>query len=104
MATETQAKYIADLAVIKTKEFKEVKELLVSSGIVKESSQTVMEAGTINEITAALSDLQASRFIDALIKSKTPARANTYSTKRINIATGELDHMKAIINGWGFDQ
>lgn len=104
MATEMQANYIADLAVAKTKEFKEVKELLVSSGIVKDSSQTVMDASTIAEITAALTDFQASKFIDALIASKTPTRGVVYSSKRINVATGELEHLKAIINGWDFEQ
>lgn len=102
MATETQKTYIADLAVRKTKEFKEVKELLVANDIVKDSSETVMKAQTIAEITGALDDLQASRFIDVLIKTKEPARGNAYSKKRINMLTGELDHIKAIINGWDF--
>lgn len=102
MATETQKKYIADLTVLKTKEFKEVKELLVSSGIVKDTSETVMQAQTINEITGALTDLQASQFIDLLIQTKEPNRGTTYSKKRINLLTGELDHIKAIINGWDF--
>lgn len=102
MASESQSKYIADLAVIKTKEFKEVKELLLASGIVSESAQTVGNAETIAEITAALTDLQASKFIDALIAAKEPSRGSSYSAKRINQATGELDHIKAIINGWDF--
>lgn len=102
MATETQKKYIADLAVLKTKEFKEVKELLVSSGIVKDTSETVMNAQTIAEITNALDDGQASKFIDALISTKEPSRATAYSRKRIDIATGELEHIKAVINGWDF--
>ncbi len=102
MATETQRKYISDLTVLKTKEFKEVKELLQSSGIVGESAETVANAETIAAITDALTDLQASQFIDLLIKTKEPKRDTKYSTKRINYATGELEHIKAIINGWDF--
>lgn len=103
MASESQSKYIADLAVLKTKEFKEVKELLVASGIVKDTSETVANAQSIAEITGALDDLQASKFIDVLINTKEPARGVVYSQKRINIASGELDHIKAIINGWDFE-
>lgn len=102
MATETQRKYIADLTVLKTKEFKEVKELLHASGIVSEQAEIVDNALTIATITDALSDLQASKFIDVLIKTKEPKRDTTYSRKRINFATGELEHIKAIINGWDF--
>lgn len=102
MATETQRKYIADLTVLKTKEFKEVKELLQSSGIVSENAETVNNAQTIAAITDALTDLQASKFIDLLIQTKEPSRGRAYSTKRINIATGEIEHIKAIINGWDF--
>jgi hypothetical protein len=102
MATETQSKYIADLTVIKTKEFKEVKELLVSSGIVKDSSETVMQAQTIAEITNALTNLQASKFIDVLIASKTPVRTNTYSSKRIINATSLLDDIIVDIDNWDF--
>lgn len=102
MASEAQNKYIADLTVLKTKEFKEVKELLQSSGIVGDHAEIVDNAQTIAEITNALTDLQASRFIDVLIKTKEPARDTKYSAKRINYATGELEHIKAIINGWDF--
>jgi len=102
MASETQSKYIADLAVLKTKEFKEVKELLEASGIVGENAEIVRNAQTILEITGALTDLQASKFIDVLIATKEPKRDTAYSTKRINFATGEIEHIKAIINGWDF--
>ena len=102
MATETQRKYIADLTVLKTKEFKEVKELLQSSGIVGDHAETVDSALTISEITSALTDLQASQFIDLLIKTKEPNRDTKYSAKRINYASGELAHIQAIINGWDF--
>jgi hypothetical protein len=103
MATETQKKYIADLAVIKTKEFKEVKELLVSSGIVKDSSETVMQAQTIAEITNALDDGQASRFIDVLISTKPPYRDTTYSKRRVENTVNLLDDIKSTIDDWGFD-
>ena len=102
MATETQSKYIADLAVIKTKEFKEVKELLVSSGIVKDTSETVMQAQSIAEITAALDNSQASRFIDILIASKTPVRDRTYSQRRVERTIDTLDDIKSTIDDWGF--
>ena len=102
MASENQSKYIADLAVIKTKEFKEVKEMLLASNIVGDHPETVANAETIAEMTHALTDLQASKFIDLLVSAKEPARGNAYSEKRINQATGELEHIKATINGWGF--
>lgn len=102
MASLNQSKYIADLTVIKTKEFKEVKELLIASGIVKDTSQTVMNAETIAEITDALTDSQASRFIDILVAAKTPKRSSVYSNRRVNEAIGLLEHIKATINGWDF--
>lgn len=102
MASEAQSKYISDLTVLKTKEFKEVKELLQSSGIVGENAEIVNNASTILEITGALTDLQASKFIDLLVASKEPARGTAYSKRRINTATGEVEHIKAIINGWDF--
>lgn len=103
MATETQSKYISDLAVAKTKEFKEVKELLIASGIVSDSADTVKTASTIAEITAALTDLQASKFIDLLIGTKEPARSRVYSKRRVEGAAAALDDIKATIDDWGFD-
>jgi hypothetical protein len=102
MASEAQSKYIADLAVIKTKEFKEVKELLVASDIVKDTSETVMQAQSIAEITHALDDLQASRFIDVLIATKTPARERTYSRRRVERTIAALEDIKATIDDWSF--
>ena len=102
MASESQSKYIADLAVIKTKEFKEVKEMLLASGIVSENAETVQNAGTIAEITNVLTDLQASKFIDVLIAAKEPMRGQAYSAKRINKMVSELDDIQVIINGWDF--
>lgn len=102
MATEAQNKYIADLAVLKTKEFKEVKELLVSSGIVKDSSETVMQAESIAEITHALDDLQASKFIDVLVATKPPQRGREYSARRVQQTVDVLDDIKATIDDWSF--
>lgn len=104
MATEAQASYISDLAVIKTKEFKEVKEMLVASGIVKSESKTVSEAQTIATITDVLTDSQASRFIDVLIATKTPVRSNTYSTGRINKTIDILDDIMVTIDNWDFPE
>ncbi len=102
MASETQSKYISDLAVAKTKEFKEVKELLVASEIVKDTSETVMQAQSIAEITNALTDLQASKFIDVLIATKEPARDTAYAKKRVVKTVSVLDDIKETIDGWGF--
>lgn len=102
MATETQSKYIADLVVIKTKEFKEVKELLTSNEIVGADAELVKNAQSIAEITHALDDSQASRFIDVLISTKTPARSTTYSKRRVETTIATLDDIKATIDNWGF--
>lgn len=102
MASETQNKYIADLAVKKTKEFKEVKELLIASGIVGENAETVKNAETIAAINNALTDLQASQFIDLLIKTKEPTRDTSYSQKRIKKVTEILDSIKKDIAAWDF--
>lgn len=104
MASPLQSSYIQDLAVIKTKEFKEVKELLIASDIVKADSEIIANAGTLAEICNALTDLQASKFIDVLVTAKEPSRGTQYSEKRIMRATGELDHITAVINGWGFPE
>lgn len=102
MATEAQNKYIADLVVVKTKEFKEVKELLVSSGIVSEDAETVKTAQSIAEINAALDDGQASKFIDELIAAKEPSRDRAYSKRRVEAAVASLDSIKGTISNWGF--
>lgn len=102
MASESQSKYIADLVVIKTKEFKEVKELLVSTGIVKDSSETVSKAQSIAEITHALDDSQASRFIDVLIATDTPSRTRVYSSRRVEKTIAGLDDIKQSIDRWDF--
>lgn len=104
VATQTQISYITDLAVLKTKEFKEVKELLVANQIVAADSEVVASAGTIAEIGNALTDLQASKFIDVLTAIKEPARGKVYSQKRINKAVGNVEDIIATINGWGFSE
>lgn len=102
MSTKSQASYINDLAVAKTKEFKEVKELLLSEGIVTESAETVTNATSLSEIVNALTDYQASRLIDALIAREIPNRSNKFSDKRITQAISGLDKIKATIADWSF--
>jgi hypothetical protein len=102
MSSPAQRSYIDGLAVAKTKEFKEVKELLVSSEIVKDTSEIVMQAESLAEITNALDDGQASRFIDVLIQTKAPARGRVYSQKRVESTIKTLDDIKKTINNWGF--
>lgn len=103
MASELQSKYIADLAVVKTKEFKEVKELLIANDIIGADAEIVKTAQTIAEITNALTDLQASKFIDALITTKEPVRAQAYSKKRVEKTVAVLDSIKKDINAWDFN-
>lgn len=102
MASESQSKYIADLAVAKTKEFKEVKELLTANEIIGADAEIVKNAQTIAEITGALTDLQASKLIDALISTKEPTRGTSYSKKRIEKVTAALDDIKKDIDAWDF--
>lgn len=102
MATPTQSKYISDLAVLKTKEFKEVKELLLANTIIGADAATVLAAGTIAEITHALTDAQASAFIDVLISTKEPARGTAYSKKRVERTINLLEDIKKDIDDWGF--
>ena len=96
MATETQSKYIADLVVIKTKEFKEVKEMLIANSIVGPDAEIVASAQDIHEITHALTDQQASAFIDVLIATKEPARSRVYSKRRVEQTIGVLDDIKSL--------
>lgn len=103
MATKEQSKYIADLAVIKTKEFKEVKELLLSTGIVSDRAEIVKTASSLAEITHALTDAQASSFIDVLNAAKTPARSRQYSERRVQGAIKAVDDIKKTIDDWDFN-
>lgn len=102
MSTPIQSSYIADLAVLKTKEFKEVKELIIAKDIVSADSEIVASASTIAEITNALTDLQASQLIDALVAAKEPTRSTEYATKRIDKATRLLGDIQSTIDGWDF--
>ena len=102
MSSLDQSKYIADLVVLKTKEFKEVKELLAANDIISPDATLVKTAQSIDEITHALTDQQASKFIDVLIATKEPARGRVYSKKRIEQASGLVDDIKSTIAGWTF--
>lgn len=102
MSTPAQSSYIADLAVLKTKEFKEVKELLVGSKIVAADSQTVATAATIADITNALTDQQATQLINALIAAKEPMRSRTYAQARVKKTIAGLDSIKNTIAEWDF--
>src|SRR5688572_14879577 len=102
MATQTQVSYITDLAVLKTKEFKEVKELLVASDIAPADSEVIALAGTLAEICNALTDLQASKFIDVLIALKPPERSRAYGAGRVRKTVAGLEEIKAIIADWDF--
>lgn len=102
MSSPSQSKYIADLAVVKTKEFKEVKELLKANEIIGADATIVDNAQTIAEITAALTDLQASKLIDVLAATKEPTRGTSYSKKRIEKVTAALDDIKKDIDAWDF--
>lgn len=103
MATENQKTYINDLVVLKTKEFKEAKELLLSRGIVSENAEIVKNAQSLTEITGALTDLQASQFIDLLIATAAPKRDTVYSTNRVNKAMEAMDSILEDIDSWDFE-
>lgn len=102
MSTPTQSEYIRDLAVLKTKEFKEVKELVVANQIVGLEATIVLGANTIDEMTNAMTDQQASKFIDALIATQSPVRSRAYSQKRVEKTVAALDGIKKTIAGWTF--
>lgn len=102
MATQSQSKYIADLVVLKTKEFKEVKELLTSNDIVGADAELVANAQSIDEITHALTEQQASAFIDLLIATKEPVRGRVYSKRRIEGASALVEDIKKTIADWSF--
>jgi len=102
MSSLDQSKYIADLVVIKTKEFKEVKELLLANEIVSADAEIVKTAQSIDEISHALTDQQASKFIDVLVATKEPVRGRVYSKKRVEQASSLVDDIKSTIAGWTF--
>lgn len=102
MSTQAQNDYIHDLAVKKTKEFKEVKELIVAKGIIK-NNDTVMQAATLAEIVNALTDLQASKLIEALIEKPEPKRDTRYADARMKKAIELLDEVREDIADWDFN-
>lgn len=102
MSSQDQSKYIADLVVLKTKEFKEVKELLLANEIVSADAEIVKTAQSIDEISHALTDQQASKLIDVLVATKEPARGRAYSKKRVEQASGLVEDIKSTIAGWTF--
>lgn len=102
MASPSQTKYIQDLAVKKTKEFKELKELLYANQIVEAGAEVVANAGTAAEICNALTDLQASKLIDALVATKDPARSKVYGSGRVKKTVAVLEDIRGEIAGWGF--
>ncbi len=106
MSSPIQSKYIADLVVIKTKEFKEVKEMLMASDITGTpgfSPELIANSESIAEITHSLTDLQASKFIDLLIATKEPVRSRVYARKRVERTIVTLDDIKSTIDRWDFD-
>ena len=102
MATVAQIRYIEDLAVLKTKEVKEFKESVYSSGIVDPKSEVVAQAETIAQVSNALTDMQASQLIESLVAAKSPLRSRIYSDARVRKTIAALDEAKAIIDEWGF--
>lgn len=102
MSSQAQSSYIADLAVVKTKEFKEVKELIIANGIIGDDAHIVENAQSIAEITNVLTDLQASKLIDTLSAAKEPVRDTSYSQKRVDKTIGLLDSIKTDIDKWDF--
>ncbi len=102
MSSLDQSKYIGDLVVIKTKEFKEVKELLLANEIITADAEIVKTAQSIDEITHALTDQQASKFIDVLVATKEPVRGRAYSKKRVVQASELVADIKLTIADWSF--
>lgn len=102
MSTPVQTSYIKDLATLKTKEFKEVKELVVSNNIVGADADTVLNAETVDAMCNAMTDYQASQFITALIANKPPDRSQVYSPKRVQNTVDLLDSVKDTISKWDF--
>lgn len=102
MSTRAQTRYILDLAVVKTKEYKEVKELLYSNDIVSQDSVIVEQAASLSDVVNALTDAQASRLIDVLVDMKVPSRSRVYSDNRVRKAIRLLDEIKQEINDWTF--
>lgn len=103
MSTKVQTSYIKDLATLKTKDFKEVRELVVAQNVVGPDAQLVLQAETVDAMCDAMTDYQASKFIDALIATKTPDRSRAYAQKRVDSTVNMLDGIKNTISGWDFN-
>lgn len=103
MSTPAQISYITDLAVQKTKEFKEVKELIIARNIASGDSQTIANATTTADICNAMTDLQASQLIDALIATREPNRSKSYAQNRVKKTVATLDNIKAVVAAWNFN-
>lgn len=102
MATQEQAKYINDLAVMKLKEFKEFKELIFSREIASENAELIKNAQSVAEIVNYLTDWQSSKLIDELNALAEPNRGKAYGKKRLNDMIETLEDIKKIINKWSF--
>lgn len=100
MATQTQRDYIKDLSVKKLKEFKELKELIASKGIMGADTLGFTEANTADALLDRMTDKQASELITALLERKEPARSRTYSNRRSKEVIDLLDKMLATIENW----
>lgn len=98
-ATASQSKFVADLAVRKTKEFKEVKEIVASLDI---GGETVDNAESLSEILNAITPYQASKIIDELNSRSEPSRGQ-YSEKRIDQLNEGLQKIKENISDWDFN-
>lgn len=101
-ATPSQRTYIKDLAVRKTKEFKEVKEMVIANKIVGDNAEIVKNAQSLDEILDSVDPAQATRIIEALI-AKTPPKRGGYSDRRVNQMIDGLADIQDIIDDWDFD-
>ena len=75
---------------------------MVANKIVGDDATIVLNANTVNEMTDAMTDQQASAFIDALISTEAPNRARQYSQKRVQKTIDTLDDIKKTVAGWTF--
>lgn len=101
-ATPTQRLYIKNLAVKKTKEFKEVKEMVIANQIVGENAELVKNAQSLDEITDNIDPAQATRLIEALIAKDEPKRG-TFSDRRVKQMIDGLADIIGIIDDWDFE-
>lgn len=100
MASPIQRDYIKDLSVRRLKEFKELKELIASKGIMGTDTEGFRDSVSADEILDRITDKQASELITALLEKKEPVRSRVYSTNRSKQVVDILDDIKRTINGW----